>query len=365
MGDARARPYGAPARAARASGRNKGEIGASAAPISPLEVGTDSRTLADEIEFVVPREEHEQRIDRLLVARFPSVSRTALKTWIDGGLVLLGERRARKAGEAVAAGTRVRVRPPEPPPRPTAEEAAALRVLYEDGQIAVIDKPAGMSTHPNANDRHATVSDLAAVRWPDLPRLQGEDRPGIVHRLDRFTSGVMVLALTEPAMAELKAQFKNRTVQKEYRALVYGEPPFDSAWIDRPIGRDPAHPEMMSVTVEAGREAQTFYQVLERYDGFAYVRCLPKSGRTHQIRVHLTSEGLPLLGDRVYRTRLVRSSALPEGCPPVERQFLHAHGLQFAHPTSQERLEFVVPLPDDMRAVRDFLRAERPLRERG
>ncbi|MBK9388341.1 MAG: RluA family pseudouridine synthase [Planctomycetes bacterium] len=321
--------------------------------------------MADEIEFIVPREEHEQRLDRLLVARFPGVSRTALKGWIDGGLVLVGSRRARKAGESVPSGTVVRVAPPAPPPPPSAEQAAGLRVLYEDGQLAVIDKPAGMSTHPNANDKSPTVSELAAVRWPDLPRLQGEDRPGIVHRLDRFTSGVMVLALNEPAMAELKAQFKNRTVQKEYRALVYGEPAFDSAWIDRPIGRDPAHPEMMSVTVEAGREAQTYYQVLERYEGFAYVRCLPKTGRTHQIRVHLTSEGLPLLGDKVYRTRLSRSSQLPSEFPPVERQFLHAHGLQFAHPTSQERLEFVVPLPDDMRAVRDFLRVARPVGERG
>jgi 23S rRNA pseudouridine1911/1915/1917 synthase len=325
-----------------------------------LEVTEDFRFLSDEIEFIVPPLDHERRIDLLLVARFPNISRTALKGWIDQGLVMIGQRRARKAGECVPRGAKVRVRPPTPPPPPTAEDAASLRVLYEDAHVAVIDKPPGMSAHPNANDRSATVSDLAAVRWPHLPRQQGEDRPGIVHRLDRFTSGVMVLALTENSMAELRAQFKNRSVQKEYRALVYGDPAFDSGWIDRPIGRDPANPAQMSVMVAAGREAQTYYEVIERYQSFAYVRCRPKSGRTHQIRVHLSSECMPLLGDKVYRTRLSRATPLPQGCPPVERQFLHAYALQFFHPCSQEQLEFNVPLPDDMRAVRDYLREECP-----
>lgn len=316
--------------------------------------------MESDFEFVVGAEEHEQRLDLLLVKRFPDRSRTTLKRWVDQGRVLVGDRPAHKAGELVDAGTKVHVSIPPPPAAPTLASAGPLEVLYEDGHIAVVNKPAGISTHPNANDRGDTLAERAAARWSDLPELQGADRPGIVHRLDRYTSGVTVLALTAPAMEELRTQFRVRTVRKEYRTLVYGAPTFDSGWIERAIGRDPDRPEQMSVNVAAGREASTFWEVLERYDGFAYLRCRPRTGRTHQIRVHLTSEGHPLLGDRVYRTRASGGIALPEACPPVERQFLHAYALQFRHPASGEEMEFVVPLPEDMRAVRDYLREHRP-----
>jgi 23S rRNA pseudouridine1911/1915/1917 synthase len=312
--------------------------------------------------FTVDAERDGLRLDKALCAFHTAHSRTQLKRWINDGLVRIDGRIVTKAGTFVEQGARITLEiPPEPEPAIERPEGA-LRILFEDDQLAVIDKQPGIAVHPNKNCHTGTIADLANERWENLPCLQGPDRPGIVHRLDRYTSGVMVLALTVGAMKSLRAQFKSRTVRKEYRALVYGVPTLDSGWVERPIGRDPSHPERMSTTPLAGREAQTFYRVLERFDGFSHLACHPRTGRTHQIRAHLTSEGFPLVGDRVYSTRSSGGVRLPEGHPPVERQFLHAWSLQFEHPGNAEAMEFNAPLPDDMRAFRDFLRAECPYR---
>lgn len=305
--------------------------------------------------FVVDEVEHAMRLDRLLTRRLPNHSRTELQGWIRAGRVLLDEEVVTKGGTPVAVGQHVQVTHPEPVELVIPETGSELRILYEDAALFVIDKPAGMASHRNGNCPSGTVADLALARYGELPCQQGEDRPGIVHRLDRDTSGVMVLAKTDPAMESLRAQFKARTVQKEYRALVHGVPTFDSQWIDRPIGRDPARPDRLTI-VPSGREAQTYYEVLERYRGFAYVRCRPRTGRTHQIRVHMQSEGFPLVGDKVYRTRSSDGVKLPEDAPDVTRQCLHAYMLAFSHPLSQEPLEFTIQLPDDMRAFRDYCR---------
>ena len=312
------------------------------------------------VRFEVGQDDHGQRLDRVLARESQGYSRMEVQSFIRAGHVELNGEVVTKTGTLLSAHQTIVLRVPEPPTLEEAAEGGELRLLYEDEALFVIDKPPGMASHRNKNCPSGTVADLAALRYPNLPHQQGVDRPGIVHRLDRDTSGVMVLAKTDPAMSSLRAQFRARTVRKEYRALVFGVPPFDSEWIDKPLGRDPARPDRVSVTAVAGREAQTYYEILERFDSFSYLRCLPRTGRTHQIRVHLTSEGYPLIGDKVYRTRASDGRGFPEDGPPALRHCLHAYSLSFSHPLSQEPLEFTAPLPDDMRAIRDYLRVHRP-----
>jgi 23S rRNA pseudouridine1911/1915/1917 synthase len=169
----------------------------------------------------------------------------------------------------------------------------------------------------------------------------------------------MVLAKTEVAMEFLRMQFKERTAEKEYRCIVLGEPRFLSDWIERPIGTDPKHPDRMTVVEEGGRESSTYYEVLERFRGFAYVRCRPKTGRTHQIRVHMTAIGHSLVGDRIYRSRIRQHEGLPAGAPDPRRQCLHALQLSLPHPATQERITFESPLAADMQELLVWLRANR------
>jgi 23S rRNA pseudouridine1911/1915/1917 synthase len=301
------------------------------------------------------------RIDKALRDLSPGVSRTRLKDLIERGFVTVGGKKVSRPGVPVAAGERVRIVFASAAHVATAGSAAPIRILYEDRDLAVIFKPSGVATHPNENcPPGSTVSDAAVARYgPDLPATQGEDRPGIVHRLDRETSGVMVIARTYGAMASLRAQFKARSISKEYRTIARGEPRFDSDRIEAPIGRDTVTGGRMTVAREGGRPSETFYEVLERFPGFAYLRCLPKTGRTHQIRVHLAHLGLPIVGDRVYRTRAAAGAPIPPDAPPHARQFLHAFALSFDHPSSGERVHFEVEIPEDMRAFLAWLRARR------
>jgi 23S rRNA pseudouridine1911/1915/1917 synthase len=303
------------------------------------------------------------RLD-VFLARDPRVqSRRLAKELIDRDLVVVsGTRKRPKASAMLASGQWVEWRPlpPEPPkPDPSAGPGPSLRILHEDRYILVIDKDPGLASHPpeGARDyRVPTVASLARAHCGELPVLAGEDRPGIVHRLDKDTSGVMVLAKTVEAFHFLQSQFKARTVQKEYRCLAYGEARFDSDWIEAPIADHPTRPERMLVVKEGGREASTYYEVVERFTGFTHFRCLPKTGRTHQIRLHMEHVGHSLVGDRVYRARSQQHLALPPGCPPADRQLLHAFRLVLAHPWSRETLTFSAPIPQDMERVLAWLR---------
>jgi 23S rRNA pseudouridine1911/1915/1917 synthase len=172
----------------------------------------------------------------------------------------------------------------------------------------------------------------------------------------------MVIAKTEVAMEFLRLQWKERVVEKEYRAVVFGEPRFQSDWIEKAIAPDPRHPDRMTVVDEGGRASSTYYEIVERFAGFAHVRCLPKTGRTHQIRVHLTSIGHSLVGDRVYRSRSRQHDALPAEAPDPRRQCLHALALELPHPVTQERMRFEAPLPADIAALLAWLRAHHPAR---
>ncbi|GAB4139338.1 MAG: 23S rRNA pseudouridine(1911/1915/1917) synthase RluD [Planctomycetota bacterium] len=314
-----------------------------------------------EIARLVPIEMAGERLD-VFLARQPEVgSRARARFLIEGGHVKVPGARVRP-GLFLEAGHEVLFRQVDPPVQDRlagdGTEPPDMPVLYADDAIAVVDKPAGISSHPpeDRDFRGHTVAGIARTLFGDLPALSGPDRPGIVHRLDRETSGVMVLARTESAFHALRAQFKNREVEKEYRCICYGEARFLSDHIERAIAPDPRRPDRMTVVEEGGRASNTYYEVLERFSGFTYFRCMPKTGRTHQIRVHLTSIGHSLIGDKTYRSRRAQHRSLPEGAPDPGRQCLHAFRIAFRHPMTQDRVEFEAPLPEDMEALLAFLR---------
>ncbi len=241
--------------------------------------------------------------------------------------------------------------------RPGSTGGINYAVIHEEETFLVVYKPAGMVVHPSETVRGGTLSECLAEKYPGLPTPQGEDRPGIVHRLDSETSGVLVIARTEEAGIELKRQFAKREVKKVYCAIVYGEPRFDSDWIDQPLGRGRQSERISVVPVnEGGREATTFYRTLERLGRASFVECEPRTGRTHQIRVHFEYLGHPVVGDRLYRGK--RVLRLAGGKFKVERHLLHAYQLEFNHPVTGDRVHFEAPLPEDMQETLDLLRLE-------
>ena len=309
----------------------------------------------------VPARWNGERLDRALCGIFERLSRAQAKERIAAGCVRVDGELARKGSASVSTGQELVVDLRELPREPRAPlPAQDLSVVFEDEDLAVIDKPAGMLSHPSGAAT-GSVSELAVERWGPLPSMQGANRPGIVHRLDAQTSGLMVLARTPRAMQALIAAFRARAPRKGYRAIVCGEPRFDTGWIESPIGRDPRRGERMAIGEPGeGREAETWYRVLERFRGYAWLECRPKTGRTHQIRVHLASLGHHLLGDTLYRPRGGGKAQLPPDAPPIERHALHAARLELEHPVSGEALSFRSPLPEDMRRLLEWLRANLP-----
>ncbi|MGE0143774.1 MAG: RluA family pseudouridine synthase [Planctomycetota bacterium] len=313
----------------------------------------------------VPAEAEGERLDIFLARGAGLESRSRIKALAKAGGVLVDGKPA-KPGQSVTAGQRILVLPLELPDDPAPAPVALLpevapRILFEDALLLVVDKPAGLSSHrpEGARPSGGNLADVLESLRPGLSRAGGEDRPGIVHRLDRETSGVMVVARTDAALLALKAQFKARTVEKEYRAIVFGVPRFDSDWIERAIAPHPDRGDRMVVVKEGGREASTYYEVVERFVGFSHVRCKPKTGRTHQIRVHLTSIGHSLVGDHVYRSRNHQQVALPPEAPDPARHCLHAIRLEFDHPHTHERMAFESPMPSDMERLLAWLRVHR------
>ncbi|MFY9345337.1 MAG: RluA family pseudouridine synthase [Planctomycetota bacterium] len=302
------------------------------------------------------------RLDLYLALQPEVGTRSAARRLLAEGGVLLAGKRGRP-GSFVRAGVTVSFEPPLGRlADPLAPELPlpAVSVLYDDPWLCAIDKPAGLAAHP-PEDRTVvahTVASWARARFGDLPSPPDAERPGIVHRLDRDTTGVMVVAKTEAAMAGLRAQWQARTVQKEYRCIVFGEPRFHSDWIERPIATDPRHPDRMTVVEQGGRDAATYYEVVERFGEWSHLLCRPRTGRTHQIRVHLTSIGHSLVGDRVYRSRSRQHDALPPGAPDPGRQCLHASALAFDHPATQERLVVQAGMPADMERLLAWLRTQ-------
>ena len=278
-----------------------------------------------------------ERLDLFVTRRLQELTRSRVRRLIDQGLVTVDDRPAAKAGLRLNAGQRVRVTLPPPEPSELEPEAIPLRIVFEDEDLLVVDKPAGMAVHPSPGHSRHTLVHAVLAHCPDLSGIGGVLRPGIVHRLDKDTSGLIIVAKHDAAHLSLARQLKERKVEKTYVALVEGRVRPQQGVIDAPIGRHPRHRKRMAV-VENGRDARTRYRVLREVDGRSLVEVQPTTGRTHQIRVHLASIGHPVVGDTLYGKR---SDVFP-------RQFLHAQRLAFRHPRSGERMELEAPLAEDL-----------------
>lgn len=301
-----------------------------------------------------------ERLDRFLAEQLPELSRSQLKRLIDDGQV-------RIAGAAVKAGLKLRggevigILLPEPEPVDALPEAIPLAILYEDPHLIVIDKPAHMVVHPAPGHRGGTLVNALLHHCRDLSGIGGVLRPGIVHRLDKDTSGVMVATKDDRTHQQLARQFKAHTIQRRYRALVHGLVQNQQGTIDRPIGRHPAQRLKMSSSTRCGRRAVTHWQVLRRYDRdrLTLLDLALETGRTHQIRVHLAEMNLPVVGDPLYGSaglaRGLADAQLRKRVEQLDRQFLHAWRLGFIHPQSGEALEFRAPLPPELQGVLDYL----------
>jgi 23S rRNA pseudouridine1911/1915/1917 synthase len=365
------------------------------------------------IELVVKARIEGKRLDSYLAARFPDYSRSIIQKVIDaGGVEVNGS--AVKASSRIREGDVIRVRLPELPDDTPPPEDIPLSIIHEDDSLLVIDKPPGIVIHPAKGHWRGTLVNALAFHFEnELSSVGGPLRPGIVHRLDRDTSGLVLVAKNDIAHARLAAQFEARTIQKTYLAIVHGTPDHDRDWINEPIGFHPTHREKMAIRRldQSAKSAQTFYEVVElfspRWDPernepsrltnpadphgaslaretsdrsptrpqssrtrsrrFALILCRPKTGRTHQIRVHLSHIGHPILADELYSGRAAVSIAdiLCVGAPDpnsvvISRQALHAHKLELTHPESGERLALTSPLPEDLTRLIEFLRGPDP-----
>lgn len=303
-----------------------------------------------------------QRLDRFLDDSLPELTRSQIKRLIDEGAVTL-DGATSKPGCKLRGGETVCVTLPQPVAATAQAEAIALRVLYEDAALIVIDKPAGMVVHPAPGHHGGTLVNALLHHCHDLSGIGGELRPGIVHRLDKDTSGVMVASKDDRSHQHLAGLFKGHTIQRRYRALVHGIFPAARGTIDRPIGRHPLHRKKMSTTTRHGRQAVTHWQVLRHYDQdrMSLVDLTLETGRTHQLRVHLSEMNLPVAGDPLYggtaRIKTIADGELRGLLQGLGRQFLHAWQLGLTHPDGTAML-FQSPLPEDLQQIVAYLESK-------
>ena len=321
-------------------------------------------------EFLVTGDQAGQRLDALLAQQLPQYSRVHLRRVITAGEVLVDGARAKPAYR-LNDGQRIDVRLPELPREGPEPEDIPLDILFEDEQIVAVNKPAGMVVHPAKGHWSGTLTAALAFHFQTLSSVGGPTRPGIVHRLDRETSGVIVVARTDQAHLHLAKQFEQRTTQKEYFALTTGVPDRDRDVIRQPIGVHPYQREKMAIRAghSTSREAETFYEVQQRFGRFAAVKVMPKTGRTHQIRVHLAHIGCAVLCDRLYsgrseitRGELARSESKADADNSSEvllsRVALHARKLEIRHPATDEPISFEAPIPKDIQRTLAALQAD-------
>ena len=284
------------------------------------------------LSFTAASQDAGLRLDHYLQNRLPEYSRARLQTWIKDGRVTVNGAPA-KASVTLRGNERIAVEPAHLPPLHAAPEDLPLEVLYEDSSVVAVNKPAGVVVHAGAGVRTGTLVNRLVHRFQTLSQLGGHLRPGIVHRLDRDTSGVLLVARTDAAHRALAAQFAGRTVEKVYLTLVHGRVRGDQGRITTPIARDPVRRIRMTTRLASGRPALTEFRVLRRFPKFTYLEVRIGTGRTHQIRVHLASLAHPVAGDRVY------------GAPPAGRMFLHAWRISFDSPATGGRVTVEAPLP--------------------
>lgn len=324
------------------------------------------------LEFVVDEENNGQRVDFFLALKCDGYSRVFLRNVLKDGHVLLDGRIIKPAFK-VQAGQVVQIDLPPPPSDGPIPENIPLDIIFEDEHLVIINKQAGMVVHPAKGHWNGTLTAALAHHFQQLSDMGGPTRPGIVHRLDRETSGVIAIAKTNEVHYKLAAQFEAREVRKEYRAIVVGSLDRDRDWIRQPIGNHPYQRDKMTIRAghESSRDAETFFEVIERFVGYAHMRVKPKTGRTHQIRVHLAHIGVPVLCDRLYagharatRGQLLRCLARGAQLQPEDqevvmaRQALHAFQLEFTHPVTGKELMFQAPLPSDFELTLNTLRQQ-------
>ena len=308
----------------------------------------EAETAAQVVEIRIQETQAGQRVDKLVTAEIEELSRAAVQKLIQAGFVTVNAAQV-KASHHLGDGDLVLVRLPPPQPVEIHAEAIPLSILYEDAAVIVIDKPAGMVTHPAYGHTSGTLVNALLAHYPPLAQTDNLKRAGIVHRLDKDTSGIIIVAKAEAIRHTLQAQFKAREVQKTYLALVEGHLDPDQGIIEAAIGRDPDNRKRMAI-LRGGREAITAYRVLEFFGQHSLVQVEPKTGRTHQIRVHMAFLRHPVVGDRVYGYRKQRL--------PLNRHFLHAQHIRFQHPQTGQFVEFHADLPHDLSSLLAHLRRQ-------
>jgi len=296
--------------------------------------------------------EEPERLDKVLVQQNPDYTRARIQRFIDDGCVTINGIPARKAGQKVEVGDTIALAIPEPVQANLIPEKIQLDILYEDEHVLVVNKPAGMVVHPSAGHDSGTLVHAALGHEPDMAGIAGEGRPGIVHRLDKDTSGIILLAKDEKTLHLLQEQFKNRSIEKIYLALVDRRPPTPFGKIDAAIGRDPSHRQRMAILPEEkGRPAISEYKTLQSFKDHTLLEVHPLTGRTHQIRLHLAFIGCPIAGDTIYGFR--KSSI------GIHRHFLHAASLKVLLPGEKSPRLFEAPIPPELQVVLSNLSAQR------
>ncbi len=317
--------------------------------------------------LTVAEEEHLERLDAFLVRHYPKFSRVKLQRAIAAKNVRVDGQQA-KSSTRIKREQTVEFLPPQPEPEGTIPEDIPLNILYEDDHVVAINKPPSMVVHPAKGHWSGTLTAALAFHFQQLSTIGGATRPGIVHRLDRDTSGVILVAKSDTAHIDLASQFEKRIVEKEYFALVSPAPNHDRDIIDKPIGAHPYQREKKAIRIghSTSRSASSFFEVIERYRGFASVRVKPKTGRTHQIRVHMAHIGCSVLCDRLYSGRaklqlrdLTRKSQ--DQTTLLERQALHARHIKFKHPIDGRDMSISAPIPDDIEKTEQAIQKYRPL----
>jgi 23S rRNA pseudouridine1911/1915/1917 synthase len=276
-----------------------------------------------------------KRLDHFLQEQLTQYSRSRIQSWIKEGRVLVDGTPA-KSSLLLRGGEAIEVSPADLPPLKATAEDLPIEILYQDAAVIAVNKPAGLTVHAGAGQHDGTLVNRLVHHFQGLSQLGGEERPGIVHRLDKDTSGVLLVARTDAAHRALAAQFSGRTVEKVYLALVNGRIKDDTGRITKPIARDPVRRIRMTARLATGREAITEYRVRQRWEKFTFLEVRIKTGRTHQIRVHMASLGHPVAGDRLY------------GAPPADRLFLHAWKIGFTSPATGKMVTVEAPLPPEL-----------------
>lgn len=321
-----------------------------------------------EVTFDIKKAFEDRRIDRYLASRLPDYSRTFLQKLVKEGAVLVNGRTV-KSSYDIQKGDFISVRVPVLEESKIVPEDIPIDIVYEDDYLMLINKPYDMVVHPAGRHHCGTVVNALAFHCQNLSQVNGPLKAGIVHRLDRDTSGIMLTIKSDAVHSQIAMQFEKRSVKKEYLAVVEGELMLDSDEISLPIARHIIDSQKMAVRHDIGKEAVSIYEVIERFRGYTLVKIMPKTGRTHQIRVHMRAIGHPVVADFMYSSQescylsdLLQKEREEGELPIIDRQALHAHRIEFFHPIHNKKMEFEVDLPDDISALVKTLRDVRPYR---